>query len=205
MKSTSCRIGIMVIFLLLSLAVVYTTRCYAYNDVRVYGAVSDETGAPVPEASVTFISASDTTVTTTDDAGMYSVMLSSVSTGVSDEPCPGMFLLHQNYPNPFNPSTVIEYELMRRSNVRLEIFNMAGQVVRILRNGEEEPGGHRALWNGCDENGNASAAGVYLYRLTADGFRQAKKMVLLDGGLTPQTSFDAMSTPLQYSPQENPP
>ena len=182
MKSISCRVGMMIAILLLALTVVNTTRCYSYTDVRVYGAVTDETGMPVPETSVTFISTSDTTGTMTDDSGMYSVTLSSVSTGVHDKPRPDMFLLHQNYPNPFNPETIISYELSLASQVKLDIYNIMGQHVRSLVKGYEEQGAHGVRWDGCDENGKGLAAGVYLYRLQAGNTHQTRKMLLMDGG-----------------------
>ena len=150
--------------------------------VRVYGKVTDESGEPVPEATVMFISQTDTTSTLTDTSGMYLVRLSPESTHVCENTSPDIFLLHQNYPNPFNPGTVIQYELKRSAHVKLDIYNISGQVVRCLRDNLEGPGIHSVQWDGRDNDGKGVSAGVYLYRLQAGGFSQTKKMVLVDGG-----------------------
>ncbi|MBU0984928.1 MAG: T9SS type A sorting domain-containing protein [candidate division Zixibacteria bacterium] len=88
---------------------------------------------------------------------------------------PTQFALDQNYPNPFNPSTDISFTLPIAVNVRLEIINVAGQVVTTLVGGEEYPAGHHTVsWNG-----SGVATGVYLYRLEAGDFTDTKKMILL--------------------------
>jgi hypothetical protein len=87
---------------------------------------------------------------------------------------PARFLLHQNYPNPFNPSTTIRYELPERSHVTLAVFDALGRQVATLVKGEVEAGYH-------DVNFDATnlASGVYLYRLTAGGYVQARRLVYL--------------------------
>lgn len=87
---------------------------------------------------------------------------------------PGKFTLHQNYPNPFNPSTYIAYDLPENAHVKLEVINILGQVVEVLVNTDQIAGAHEAMW---DSEGRAS--GVYLYRLTAGGHVETRKMVLL--------------------------
>ena len=87
---------------------------------------------------------------------------------------PGSAWLAQNYPNPFNPTTVIEFSLPRRSNVTLEIFNILGQRVTTLADGSFSPGVHQMTWTAADQ-----ASGVYFYRLTADGFEETRKMMLV--------------------------
>lgn len=87
--------------------------------------------------------------------------------------------LAQNYPNPFNPSTTISFELKRPTNARLSIYNMKGQLVKTLVNGELTAGKHSLVWNGTNDNGQPVASGLYLYRLNADGFRGERKMLLM--------------------------
>jgi hypothetical protein len=87
---------------------------------------------------------------------------------------PLTFELHQNYPNPFNPTTEIGFGLPTASWVTLEVFNISGQRVATLVDGQKEAGEHTVLW---DAGGYAS--GVYLYRLTADGYVATRKMILL--------------------------
>ena len=89
------------------------------------------------------------------------------------------FRLSQNYPNPFNPETGIHYQLASSSNVKLEIYNMLGQKVRMLVNAHQNTGEYQVKWDGCDETGAAVSGGVYLYRLTAGEFVATRKMLLI--------------------------
>jgi hypothetical protein len=84
------------------------------------------------------------------------------------------FLLKQNYPNPFNPSTTISYDLPTRSHVTLKIFNLLGQEVATLVNGEVEAGRHQMQWNA-----RGLSSGVYFYRLQAGKFVETRKLILL--------------------------
>ncbi len=99
-----------------------------------------------------------------------------VVTGVGEEEhvLPLQFLLSQNYPNPFNPTTTIRYALPRRSHVTLTVFNTLGQHVATIVNGEVEAGYHEIQFNG-----SGLASGVYFYKLTAGGFAQVRKLVLV--------------------------
>ncbi len=69
------------------------------------------------------------------------------------------------YPNPFNPSTTIRFNMKEPGRVKLQIFNLRGEVVRTLANGEHKAGLHEKHWNGHDHTGNLVASGVYFYRL----------------------------------------
>jgi len=104
-------------------------------------------------------------------------------TPVSDEPSlPKAFALGQNYPNPFNPSTTIEYELPKASEVRLSVYDMLGREVSVLVNERMDAGVHEVKFDGSN-----LASGVYLYRLQArhtDGgqagdYLDTKRFVLL--------------------------
>lgn len=94
-------------------------------------------------------------------------------------PLPDRFNLDQNAPNPFNPSTVIGYQLAEAGEVRLVIYNLLGQGVRVLVNERQEAGSFRATWDGMDEMGRRVASGVYLYRIQAGAFTSVRRMVLL--------------------------
>ncbi|MDD3097849.1 MAG: FlgD immunoglobulin-like domain containing protein, partial [Candidatus Cloacimonetes bacterium] len=63
--------------------------------------------------------------------------------------------LMQNYPNPFNPSTTITYALPKSGKVRLDIYNLKGQLVNTLVNQDMEAGIHSVVWNGTDKNKRA--------------------------------------------------
>ena len=89
------------------------------------------------------------------------------------------YALDQNYPNPFNPDTQIGLALPSDSHVRLNIFNVLGQHVRTLVDGEMPAGYHTVTWDGNDSDGSSVASGVYFYRITAEDFTSSKKMMLL--------------------------
>lgn len=96
---------------------------------------------------------------------------------------PQEFALLQNYPNPFNPSTTIEYHLPFDSQVKIEIYNILGQRVKILVDQREKAGKYKIAWDGRNESGNRAASGMYVYRIKAESlhktFVTAKKMILL--------------------------
>jgi len=73
------------------------------------------------------------------------------------------------YPNPFNPATNLRFRLTSPANVKLQIFNLNGQIVRTLVNGELPAGTHERRWNGRDQHGETVASGSYFYRLQVNG------------------------------------
>jgi len=90
---------------------------------------------------------------------------------------PETFALHPNFPNPFNPSTTIRYQLPEASNVHLIVYDATGRVVRTLVEGKMEAGHYTVTWNGRDASGRVVASGVYLVRMEAGDFIEARKMV----------------------------
>lgn len=98
--------------------------------------------------------------------------------GVSTEPeesnIPNAITLEQNYPNPFNPTTVIEFTLPQTSNVRLEVFNIAGQRVATLANETRQAGVHQV-----DFDASHIASGVYFYRLETGSNVMTRSMMLI--------------------------
>ncbi len=100
----------------------------------------------------------------------------SFNVTLKDDPSlvvPTEFGLSQNYPNPFNPATTIELALPQASNYRLEIYNIAGQVVESFT-GYSEAGIVTVNWDAGD-----LASGVYFYRAKAGNFTETRKMVLI--------------------------
>ncbi|MDZ7269160.1 MAG: T9SS type A sorting domain-containing protein [candidate division KSB1 bacterium] len=75
----------------------------------------------------------------------------------------------QCYPNPFNPETTIRFVLSQNRSVRLQIFNLRGELVRMLVNKDMPAGVHEVRWNGRDKTGRPAASGIYFYRLALDG------------------------------------
>ncbi len=87
---------------------------------------------------------------------------------------PAGFRLDQNYPNPFNPSTVIGYTLPRSSHVSLTVYNLLGNRVATLINGNEAAGIHNVTFVAQD-----LPTGVYFYRLETPSFTDVKRMVVV--------------------------
>ncbi|GJQ64227.1 MAG: hypothetical protein SCALA702_32800 [Melioribacteraceae bacterium] len=93
---------------------------------------------------------------------------------VVGENIPDDFVLSQNYPNPFNPETKISFGLPEKSNVKISVYNLLGQKVAKVVEGEFNPGYHEVNFNGSE-----LSSGVYFYRLEAANFVRIKKMMLL--------------------------
>ncbi len=89
------------------------------------------------------------------------------------------FGLDQNYPNPFNLSTVIRFTLPERADVRLEIFNVLGQSVRVLMASPLSAGEQTIVWNGKTDDGREAPSGIFFYRLQAGETSLVRKMILL--------------------------
>lgn len=89
------------------------------------------------------------------------------------------FKLERNFPNPFNPETMIKFSLAEASKVNLSIYNVLGQVVRMLVNEELPAGVHSIMWDGKNAQGSDVSSGVYFYRIKAGDFESTMRMTLL--------------------------
>jgi hypothetical protein len=87
---------------------------------------------------------------------------------------PDAFVIHQNFPNPFNPSTSIQYFIPKSGNVRLEIFNIRGELLDVLVDSYLLAGDHVRVWDSTRRS-----SGTYFYRLLFEGFSQTKSMILI--------------------------
>ncbi|MBW6515052.1 MAG: T9SS type A sorting domain-containing protein [Candidatus Cloacimonetes bacterium] len=101
-------------------------------------------------------------------------------TDVSDDTLnPLVTMLRTNYPNPFNPETTIQFSLQEAGEVTIEIFNISGQKIRTLVNGNFESGYHNVIWNGRDDSGLNVGSGIYFYRMVSGKYVSSRKMILL--------------------------
>jgi len=92
--------------------------------------------------------------------------------------------LRQNFPNPFNPETWLPYQLVDDSPVIIRIYNVNGQLVRILNLGWRDAGyylskSQAAYWNGRDSFGEKVASGMYFYTLQAGDHRATRRMLIV--------------------------
>lgn len=87
--------------------------------------------------------------------------------------------LIDNVPNPFNPETAIRYSVDAAAFVELEVYNSRGQLVRSHRASHHNAGYYTWYFDGRDEGGRELSSGVYYYRMTSDGQRFQRRMLLL--------------------------
>lgn len=99
----------------------------------------------------------------------YVISVQSISNEI-----PLNFELKQNYPNPFNPATSIIYNLPKKENVALKIYDITGRLVSVVVNTIQEPGTYMVRYSNP-----ALASGIYIYSIEAGSFKSAKYMVLL--------------------------
>ena len=104
---------------------------------------------------------------------LYDPIRVDVVTGVADA-VPVRTTLHGNYPNPFNPSTVFRYTLARKEHVRITVYNMLGQAIATVVDGEENTGEHSVEWRP-----ESIGSGTYLYTFTAGTTTESRKLMLL--------------------------
>lgn len=109
-----------------------------------------------------------------NDAFIIKIQPTFVETKIVEELMPLNYCLQQNYPNPFNPRTTIAYDVKSPGFVSLKIYNVLGEEVENLVNGEQLAGSYSVNFNA-----SSLSTGIYFYKLTADNFMSVKKMSLV--------------------------
>lgn len=128
-----------------------------WSQILVQGSVYNNGAEPVQNALVEFINQADSSqkfAGKTDTRGQYSIRLILTYVGQYPNQAPTSYTLHQNYPNPFNPSTIITYELLRPSEIKIEIHNVLGQKIKTLVDGFQTNLHGRVSWDGTNDWGN---------------------------------------------------
>ena len=87
--------------------------------------------------------------------------------------------LYGNYPNPFNPETTISFSLSKPQHVEITIYNIRGQRVKNLINGDLPAGIHDIVWDGKDSQNRSVASGIYFYRFHTPETTKTNRMVLM--------------------------
>lgn len=88
-------------------------------------------------------------------------------------------LIAYSYPNPFGSEVNISYALNAQSDVRIQICDVTGRLIRSFEMGVQEPGTYSVHWDGTYENGTETTSGVYWYRIEAETQTVSKRMTLL--------------------------
>jgi len=131
---------------------------------------------PVPGVSVNVIGILDYS---TYGFGMQPRMTSDLYGGSSGVGNNGSaFTLKQSFPNPFNTRTTVAYSIAKAGNASLKIYNVAGQVVRTLVDGNVSAGNYTASWDGKAQDGRTASSGIYYARLVSGSQSQSRKLVL---------------------------
>ena len=87
--------------------------------------------------------------------------------------------LRGNYPNPFNPLTTIAFDLKQSGQAAVDVYDLAGRLVRNLHSGVLAAGTHEVMWNGRGPDGRMSAAGIYFFRLKTETVIDTQRMTLV--------------------------
>lgn len=93
---------------------------------------------------------------------------------VESDGIPQEFRLEQNYPNPFNPSTTIEFAVPNKSQVKIKLYDLLGREVATLVDELYQPGTYKVVFEA-----GSLPSGLYIYRIEAEGFTKARKLMLL--------------------------
>ncbi len=104
---------------------------------------------------------------------------SGASISIDGMTLPKAFALSQNYPNPFNSTTTLQFSMPKEENVTIEVFNILGQPVRTLIDTRFEPGVHKVMWNGKNDQDMDVVSGIYFVRMKSASFKQVKQILLL--------------------------
>lgn len=110
-----------------------------------------------------------------------SLVITKIPTSIDDEirSIPDGFQVSQNYPNPFNPSTTIEFSVPYNMHLSIIVYNVLGEIVKILDSDEYTAGTYSLVWDGKDNKGKKVSSGIYLYKISSDNFSVSNKMLLL--------------------------
>jgi hypothetical protein len=104
--------------------------------------------------------------------------LGTVQVG-ADQRVPLEFALYQSWPNPFSLTTKIRYDVPRSSHIRVAVYDVAGRLVRTLKDEDARPGRYDVSWDGRGTRGQSSGAGIYFYVASMDKRKIVRRMVLI--------------------------
>jgi len=113
-------------------------------------------------------------------ATLEQLLMTSDVEGVEDN-APSNFVLSQNYPNPFRGETFIQFQVPPQHNgrIKLSVYNVLGQEVRLVVDQSFSGGTYRAAWDGRDAAGQRVVNGIYFYKLETKNFVALKRLVIL--------------------------
>lgn len=111
----------------------------------------------------------------TEEANIFGLLQSgATAVGQNTSNVPAAYSLSQNFPNPFNPTTQINYAVPQKSHLSLKVYNLLGQEVATLFDGDRQAGHYTATFDASN-----LTTGVYFYRLKADNYTITRKLILM--------------------------
>jgi hypothetical protein len=116
---------------------------------------------------------------TTHFFGPVSVTISPESDPNEPPVIPIVTALGNAYPNPFKLETTIPYSLKEAGNIRIEIYNLKGQLIWKTTDYRAKAGRYETAWNGKDLNGKQVSTGIYLYRMIAGKYSASRKIQVI--------------------------
>jgi photosystem II stability/assembly factor-like uncharacterized protein len=102
-------------------------------------------------------------------SGLTGVKIKNISSEI-----PSAYSLSQNYPNPFNPVAKIKFAMLKSGDAKIVVYDVMGREVQTLINESMQAGTYETTFDGSALN-----SGVYFYKLTADGYSETKRMILI--------------------------
>jgi hypothetical protein len=82
------------------------------------------------------------------------------------------------YPNPFVNFTNIKFNILQKTKIQMEVFDVTGKLMVVLMDEEKLPGNYEVKWNGRDSSQNRLAGGTYYVTLTINRIKQTQKVIL---------------------------
>lgn len=116
----------------------------------------------------------------TAKSGTYQLELGSNPTDAGDTPPSFSTRLAAAYPNPFRGTSALSFEMAREGELSLEVYDLRGARVRTLARGTHPAGRHSLTWDGRDDTGRPLPAGLYMVRMTAEGYQGRMKLVRME-------------------------
>ena len=132
-----------------------------------------------PENKWNWTDMSDGNTTVLEDNGTVIINNSNLFKIDKQVALPEAITLYPNFPNPFNPKTNIRIDLIKKTNITLDIFDISSQHIINLRNGLSDAGIHEIEWDGKNTDGMTLPTGIYFYILSFENRKLSHKMVFL--------------------------
>lgn len=103
----------------------------------------------------------------------------NLTTYENNKVMPTSFILSQNYPNPFNPKTKFRIYSRKNNFINITIFGLNGNHIRKIINKKLSHGEYVMTWDGRDNLGRTTPAGIYFLSASDGHLLQTRKMVLI--------------------------